>query len=183
MNDRPMTTPNTVDVSAEAATELLHFMEGISFRRTHGVEPANVVRAMIAEGDSLRSKLAEAERELDAAACLEKIFAADAVRQGGVLKMATASRDAALSELAKLRAEAEWYQHPPDDLRFALGALRNLHFVRPHALASDEQAKELLRPLKKLGDVRVVYVNEGDWIVVEMAIAALPSPPKDPAHD
>ena len=52
-----------------------------------------------------------------------------------------------------------------------VAALKNLRFVRPHALATQAQIDDEVRPLAQHGDVRIVYVNEGDWIMVELAIA------------
>ena len=95
-------------------------------------------------------------------------FAPGLVERGRAIGKIRDEVAAALSELAKLRA-AEAH---PDATARAVEAFTALRWYRPHSLIAAPEATPIVA-LFQHGDVRCVFVNERDWIMVEMAIAAL----------
>ena len=60
-------------------------------------------------------------------------------------------------------------------------ALANLRFFRPGVFEASETFEQKIKELNATGDTRVVYVSEGDWIMVEwamMELRPLPTPPE-----
>lgn len=135
--------------------------------------------AAIAERDSLRSKLAEAEREGDEAKAAAGQARADlfGTQDGALVRDLRAlyertceERDAALSELAKLRAEAEWQpietMPKGEEIFMAATVDGRIMIFRGSILASMMKCS-----------------TPGHLQFPAVAWKPLPSPPKDHAHD
>ena len=201
-----------IDASAEAVAQLEEWPWFTDAKQA----AADLLEALIAERNSIRAKLAEAERERDKAKRQYKCYSCKQIfeedeghglasehfgsalrdplpkccevidgtgRWGGgphdpfyrVLKTHYAeiitSRDAAISELAKLRAEAEWRPM----IEFGRDSVW-LHFRTNAGLGA---AIELGAIADQRGDIVRSTINQ--WINERRS--ALPTPPKDPAHD
>ena len=136
-------------------------MENLRRAMTTDIE----IEKLEAERDSLRSKLAEAERERDEAK--NNILAwSDAHAD------MEASRDAALSELAKLRAEAEW--------RLISEAPQKASLFGSDVLLANSKQVTVGHPTRF--DKDKFTMMSGKY-APPTHFRPLPSPPKDPAHD
>jgi len=130
-----------------------------------GGDAVAVIRALAAERESLRSKLAEAERERDEAK--NNILAwSDAHAD------MEASRDAALAELAKLRAEAEW--------RLISEAPQKASLFGSDVLLANAKQVTVGHPTRFDKDKFTMISGK---YTPPTHFRPLPSPPKDPAHD
>ena len=119
-----MTDPKAIDISPEAVGAVLDDMRS----GQNELDAMGLISA-------LSVALSEARGKVGEAAIWEKDQRTMLTAEFNARKAAEAERDAALSELAKLRAEAEWRPIAglPDDVRVASGVEGDLILLHNHA--------------------------------------------------
>jgi hypothetical protein len=184
-----MSDAGKIDTSREAVAKRLERLESLVERGWIDGDVVDLVSALSAALSEARGKVDELEalREQQAAAFVkfakDRPVAPHPVDQMENLRRAMttdieiekleAERDSALDELAKLRAEAEWrpIESAPRDGTKVLVALHEFNDpANPYVscFATFENGS---------------WIEEGDPIYQPDYFFALPSPPKDPAHD